>query len=64
VNKGELELLRSYAKGPRIWDAVAVLPSVYALADRGLIEPSGNSGAYRLTDAGRKALETEDPGED
>jgi hypothetical protein len=49
-------LLRSYENGPRIWDAVAVLPGVYELEDRGLIEPVGCSGAYQLTGAGRKAL--------
>jgi hypothetical protein len=56
VNKGELELLRSYESGPRIWDATAVLETVYALEDKGLIEPNGPSGAYQLTGAGCKAL--------
>lgn len=51
------DLLRSYENGPRIWDATAVLPDVYALADKGLIEPTGsNNGAYRLTEAGRTEL--------
>jgi hypothetical protein len=56
MTKDELSLLRSYASGPKIWDAVTLLPTVYALADQGLIEPVGDSGAYQLTMAGREAL--------
>lgn len=56
MTRNELELLRSYENGPRIWDAVLVLLRVYALEDKGLIEPSGTSGAYTLTGAGHKAL--------
>lgn len=58
--KDELDLLRSYEKGPRIWDATAILPAVCALADKGLIEPvTGTNGAYQLTEAGRAALRGE-----
>jgi hypothetical protein len=57
LTAGELDLLRSYAKGRRIWDATAILPGVFALARKGLIEPAGTSGAYQLTEAGREALE-------
>jgi hypothetical protein len=54
---GELELLRSYANGPRIWDAASIVPQVWALAAKGLIEPvDANGRTYRLTEAGRKAL--------
>lgn len=54
----ELELLRSYASGPKIWDATAILPDVYALVAKKLIEPAGQDGfLYQLTDAGRAALE-------
>jgi DNA-binding PadR family transcriptional regulator len=56
----ELDLLRSYESGPRIWDAAAILPGVYALETKGLIEPTGTSGAYQLTEAGREALEDSD----
>ena len=57
MTEGELELLRSYANGPRIWDAASIVPQVWALADKGLIEPvDANGRAYRLTGAGRKAL--------
>jgi hypothetical protein len=59
VNKGEQELLRSYENGPRIWDAVSVLLRVYALEDKGLVEPAGTSGAYQLTEAGGKILRGE-----
>lgn len=53
----DLELLRSYASGPKIWDATAILPGVWALADRGLIEPVGDEARkYQLTTAGRDAL--------
>jgi hypothetical protein len=53
----ELDLLRSYENGPRIWDATEVLPRVWALADKGLVEPCGDSFvAYQLTDAGRAVL--------
>lgn len=56
MTKDELELLRSYQGGPRVWDAVAVLLRVRALEDMGLVEPVGAKGARRLTGAGRKAL--------
>jgi hypothetical protein len=55
----EIELLRSYASGPRIWDATALEDAVFNLAEAGLIEPDpGNSSswAFRLTDAGRERL--------
>lgn len=59
MNKEEASLLRSYANGPRIWDASAILPGVWALAGKGLIEPVGDerAGVYQLTEAGREALE-------
>lgn len=56
----DLELLSSYANGPRIWDAASIMPDVHSLHDQGLIEPvagiDGNRGAYQLTEAGRQAL--------
>lgn len=52
----DMELLRSYVSGPKIWDAASLLPSVYSLEDQGLIEMVGNSLLYQLTGAGRKAL--------
>lgn len=54
------ELLRSYSGGPRIWDAAAILPDVWELEHQGLIEPSGDSGAYRMTPSGRARLEALD----
>jgi hypothetical protein len=57
MTKDELELLRSYENGPRIWDATAVLPDVYALEAQGLVEQVGNEGfLYQLTEAGRAVL--------
>jgi hypothetical protein len=69
LNLGELDLLASYAGGPRIWDAADIVPTVYALAERGLIEPAMtdlgdgpvNRGAYQLTDKGRQALSKATP---
>lgn len=49
-------LLASYARGPRIWDAASLLPEVTELADAGLIEPVPGSAAYQLTSAGRAEL--------
>ena len=50
-------LLGSYRGGPRIWDAVSVLGTVFQLEALGLVEPSGAGGAYALTEAGRRALD-------
>jgi DNA-binding MarR family transcriptional regulator len=63
VDKDALSLLRSYEKGPRIWDASAVLPGVYSLEGKGLIEVAGDprAGAYQLTEAGRKAIRESHP---
>lgn len=59
------DLLRSYASGPKIWDAAAIVPDVFALADAGLIEPApGSNSRYALTEAGRKALELPDTEQD
>jgi hypothetical protein len=53
----ELDLLRTYANGPRIWDAAALLPAVTSLRDQGLITPSAdNARADRLTAAGYERL--------
>lgn len=53
----ELSLLRSYADGPRIWDAASVFEVVLRLAAKGLVEPAdGDGGRYALTDAGRDVL--------
>lgn len=57
----EARLLRTYADGPRIWDAAAVFEVVMRLSDKGLIAPSGLSGAYALTAAGRQALPANPP---
>jgi DNA-binding MarR family transcriptional regulator len=53
-----MKLLRSYENGPRIWDASHIVPQVWALAEKGLIErfDPQDSRRYRLTEAGRKAL--------
>lgn len=56
MTKNELDLLRSYANGPKIWDAASIVPTVYALEDLGLIELASENGTYRLTEAGRTAL--------
>jgi DNA-binding PadR family transcriptional regulator len=58
----ELQLLASYADGPRIWDAASLFPTVMSLHDRGLIEPVTQDGvAFRLTDAGRARLQSQPP---
>jgi DNA-binding PadR family transcriptional regulator len=58
MNEEELRLLRSYQDRPRIWDAASIVPQVWALADKGLIEQLDphDSRRYRLTEAGREAL--------
>ncbi len=56
MNADDLRLLRSYANGPRIWDAAEILPRVHRLMDVGLIEPRFESNACQLTDKGRDAL--------
>jgi len=58
----DLDLLRSYEDGPKIWDATSILPGVYALEDKGLIEPVGCSGAYQLTGAGHAELDRQKDG--
>lgn len=55
----DLDLLRSYAAGPRIWDAMSIQEAVHELTRLGLIEPVNNSGLYQLTDAGRARLREE-----
>lgn len=55
----EARLLRSYADGPRIWDAASLLPVVHNLAGQGLIEPANERGAYQLTERGRQVLTEE-----
>lgn len=62
LTPAQLNLLGSYARGPRVWDAASILPGVHALAGKGLIEPCGDNGAHRLTDAGRAALSPPRPG--
>jgi len=59
ISADDLRLLRSYRKGPRIWDAADILPRVWELAGRGLIEQVPDSLAYRLTNAGRAELRQE-----
>jgi hypothetical protein len=57
VTDDELDLLRSYENGPRIWDATVILPKVWTLAAKGLIEPTDADGyRYQLTEAGRRQL--------
>jgi hypothetical protein len=60
MTKNHLDLLRSYGNGPKIWDATAMLPDVYALEAKGLVEQVGHEGfLYQLTGAGRTALVAE-----
>jgi DNA-binding PadR family transcriptional regulator len=57
VNVKELSLLRTYETGPKIWDAMTIIPTVYSLQNKGYIEPAPvDSLRYQLTEAGRKAL--------
>jgi hypothetical protein len=56
LDEEELRLLRTYADGPRIWDAASVFAIVCRLDGKGLLVPSGENGAYALTDKGRAAL--------
>jgi len=57
MTPGELSLLRSYAGGPRIWDAASLEPVVCSLEEKSLIEPVPGCGPLRrLTDQGRWVL--------
>jgi hypothetical protein len=60
LTKDALRLLRTYEQGPRIWDAAAILPVVWVLAGKGLIKPAGDSGAYEITESGRRVLADQD----
>lgn len=57
LTSDELDLLCSYARGPRIWDAAELVPGVYALEDKGLIERVPGSPAHRLTELGRGVVD-------
>jgi hypothetical protein len=57
----EARLLRTYVDGPRIWDAAPVFEVVLRLEDKGMLAPSSLSGAYALTDAGRRAFADSPP---
>jgi hypothetical protein len=65
LTAGELDLLRSYDRGPRIWDATVLARKVFGLESLGLIEPDPDIlSAYRLTAKGRRVLDqagTEEP---
>lgn len=56
LDSDEERLLRSYTNGPRIWDAASVFEVVVRLAEKGMVVPHGDRGAYEITDAGRAAL--------
>ncbi len=60
LDADEARLLRSYVDGPRIWDAASVFEMVTQLAEKGVIAPSGTSGAFAITDLGRQALAVAD----
>lgn len=70
ITEDDLGLLRSYASGPRIWDAAALMPAVWRLRDQGLIEPATpadddsppSRGACQLTGKGRQVLADADSG--
>lgn len=58
LSASALDLLRSSADGPRIWDAAEIVPRVFELAGQGLIEPiPDRGGAYQLTSKGQRYLE-------
>lgn len=51
--EAELEFLRGYTSGPRIWDAASLQPMVHTLAEQRLIKAAdGHPGAYQLTSRG------------
>lgn len=59
VTPDELDMLRSYADGPRIWDAASLVPTVTALVDKKLIRAChrwAGDKACELTDLGREVL--------
>lgn len=56
LTDSEFNLLSSYRYRPKIWDAMSIFPTVVALSEKGLIEPVGSSGAYQLTESGRRVL--------
>ena len=62
ITRNELDMLRSYASGPRIWDAAELMPALWKLQD--LIEPAPpaedgsppSRGVRQLTAKGRQVL--------
>jgi hypothetical protein len=64
ITEEELRLLRSYASGPRIWDAAELMPAVWRLQDLVLTEPAPpgddgsppSRGVRQLTVRGRQVL--------
>ena len=62
LTKSQLGMLRSYERGPRIWDASALARQVEELAGMGLIRPHGDK-AYELTGLGRIRLRSATQGE-
>jgi hypothetical protein len=57
LTDNELHMLRSYERGPHIWDASSLRPTVLRLDELGLIKPVYPEGrAHQLTDAGRAVL--------
>lgn len=58
LDADELRVLRTYANGPRIWDAASLFGIVTGLDARGLIAPAGpQSNAFVITPAGRATLD-------
>jgi hypothetical protein len=54
----DVDFLRTYDGGPRIWDAAVLQSKVMALVNEGLIQfVRPDSGLCELTDKGRQMLE-------
>lgn len=57
LSTDEIRLLKTYQKGPRIWDAVTIFPIVLKLEMKGLITlEAGSNNAYILTAKGEELL--------
>lgn len=65
LNGELLDMLRSYERGPRIWNATSLQPQVFELGDKGLIEQvtegeHAGPHTFQLTGLGREVLQAAD----
>lgn len=58
LNKEQLDLLASFANGPKIWDATPLFAIVCEMHDAGYVKFIGDGPKAEITDAGRALLES------